>query len=113
MAQQSPNYKQLFLEERRRREEAERAQEEARRAQEEAERAQEEERRRRERAEEKTRKTTLPEFLDACHTHLYSGLTVQTDRTLSTHGDPANANNKMRPERIVAWEDFPAQQEAI
>lgn len=95
MPQQSPDYKQLFLEERRRREEEQRRREEA-------ERAQEEERRRREQAEEKTRKTTLPEFLDACHTHLYSGLTVQTDRALSTQGDPANANNKMRPERIVA-----------
>jgi len=133
MALQSPDYKRLFLEEQRRRqeaeraqeeakraqeeaeraqEEAERAQEEAERAQEEAERAQEEEQHRRENAEEKTRKTTLPEFLDACHVHLHSGLTVQT-ATLSTRGDPANANYKHRPERIRAWEEFPVQQEAI
>ncbi|KAF2785855.1 hypothetical protein K505DRAFT_261180, partial [Melanomma pulvis-pyrius CBS 109.77] len=72
----------------------------------------EEEQRRRERAEEKTRKTTLLELLDACHTHLYSGLTVQ-DVALSTQGHPANADDKLRPDRILEWEDFPARQEAI
>ncbi|KAF2182685.1 hypothetical protein K469DRAFT_636613 [Zopfia rhizophila CBS 207.26] len=131
---QSPDYKELYFEEQRRREEelrrreeaesareeAERAQEEEQRRREEAERAQEEEQRRRkeaeqaqEKAEEKTRKTTLLELLDACHTYLYSGLTVQTDATLSTRGDPANANNKLRPERIYAWKDFATQQEAV
>ncbi|KAF2174462.1 hypothetical protein K469DRAFT_709292, partial [Zopfia rhizophila CBS 207.26] len=65
-----------------------------------------------EKAKEKTRKTTLLELLDACHTYLYSGLTVQTDATLSTRGDPANANNKLRPERICIWKDFAIQQEA-
>jgi hypothetical protein len=148
MADLSPNYKQLYLEEQRkreeeqrkreeeqrRREEAERAQgkersrrEEAERAQgkersrreeeqrrrEEAERAQGEERSRREKAETTTRKTTLPEFLDACHDHLHAGLTVQTDMTLSTRGDPANANNKLRPQRLRIWDDFPARQAAI
>lgn len=81
----SPDYKQLYFEEQRRRQDA----------------------------EERTRKTTLPEFLDACHTHLHGGLTVQTNRKLSTQGDPSNANEKVRPERIRAWEDFPAQQVAI
>jgi hypothetical protein len=99
MDQYSPDYKQLWLKEQRRREEAERAQEE--------------EQRRREEVESARRKTTLPEFLDACHVHFYSGLTVQTDATLSTRGDPTNANNKIRPERIHAWEDFALQQEAI
>ncbi|KAF1970566.1 hypothetical protein BU23DRAFT_582080 [Bimuria novae-zelandiae CBS 107.79] len=87
------------LREQRRREEEQRRREAAERAQ--------------DKAEEKTRKTTLPEFLNACHTHLHSGLTVQTDTTLSTRGDPANATNKLRPENLVQWEDFPAQQAAI
>ncbi|OCL01491.1 hypothetical protein AOQ84DRAFT_434837 [Glonium stellatum] len=113
MSQQSPDYKLLWLKEQRRREEAEHAQEEAERAREEAERAQEEAEQARERAEEKTRKTTLLELLDACHAYLYSGLTVQADATLSTRGDPTNANNKIRPESIHTWEDFPARQEAI
>ncbi|RYN85195.1 hypothetical protein AA0119_g13313, partial [Alternaria tenuissima] len=103
MADGSPDYKVLYLEAERRREEEQRKREEAERKREEAEQAQE-------RATEKTRKTALPEFLDACHTHLHSGLTVQTDPTLSTQGNPANANNKLRPERVVLWTDFPAQQ---
>ncbi|EOA85574.1 uncharacterized protein SETTUDRAFT_161868 [Exserohilum turcica Et28A] len=113
MADLSPNYKQLYLEEQRRREEAERAQGEERSRREEAERAQGEERSRREKAEMTTRKTTLPEFLDACHDHLHASLTVQTDTTLSTRGDPANANNKLRPQRLRIWDDFPARQAAI
>ena len=133
MAQPSPDYKQLFLEEQRKveeekrkveeekrkveeekrgREEEKRGREEEQRRREEAECGREEEKRGREVAEEKTRKTTLPEFLNACHVHLYLGLTVQ-DVKMSTQGNPANANNKIRPERIQAWEDFPVQQEAI
>ena len=54
----------------------------------------------REEAEKETRKTTLSEFLNGCHVHLYSGLTIQTDAALSTRGDPTNANNKIRPESI-------------
>src|SRR5262245_12090862 len=55
---------------------AESAQQEERRRREAAESAQQEERRRREAEEQKTRSTTLPEFLDACHVHLYSNLTI-------------------------------------
>ncbi|KAL9102056.1 MAG: hypothetical protein Q9163_002764 [Psora crenata] len=99
MAQPSPDYKQLFLE-------AERAREEEQRRRLEAERARDEELK-------KTRKTTLPEFLDGCHVHLDLGLSIQTDSRFSTRGTPANADNKLRPERILAWEDFPIQQEAI
>ena len=99
MAGQSPDYKKLFLEEQRRRKAAESAQKD--------------EQRRRKEAEEKTRKTTLPEFLDACHNHLHLGLTVQTNAALSTRGDPANANNKLRPEKLLLWGNFPAQQAAI
>ncbi|PVH91199.1 hypothetical protein DM02DRAFT_577240, partial [Periconia macrospinosa] len=106
MAEQSPDYKRLFLEEQRRREEEQRKREAA-------ENAQREEQRRREIAEDRTRGTTLPEFLNACHTHLHLGLTIQSDATQSTRGDPANANNKLRPNKLVAWEDFPQQQAAI
>jgi hypothetical protein len=120
MAEQSPDYKKLFFEEQSRRQAAEQAQKEEQREREEEQRRREEEQRRREaaekaqvRAEESTRKTTLPEFLDACHNHLHSSLTVQTDATLSTRGDPANANNKLRPEKLLLWEDFPAQQASI
>ena len=99
MASQPTDYKQLFEEEQKRRLTAERAQEEAERAQ--------------QKGEEKTRKTTLPELLNGCHVHLHSSLTVQTNTTLSTKGDPTNAAHKTRPERIVAWDDFLTSQEAI
>ncbi len=56
------------------REEERRLREAAERREQDAERLREEERLRHER---RTGKTTLPEFLDACHTHLYQGLTIQ------------------------------------
>ncbi|KAF3031373.1 hypothetical protein E8E12_001140 [Didymella heteroderae] len=127
MADQSPDYKQLYLEEQRRREEeqfrrqaAEHAYEQEQRRREEEQRRREEEQRGRKNAEQardsaeaRTRSTTLPEFLDACHVYLHSNLVVQTDATLSTRGDPVNAKNKPRPERLRAWTDFATQQEGI
>ncbi|KAF2241858.1 hypothetical protein BU26DRAFT_524985 [Trematosphaeria pertusa] len=123
----SPDYKQLFLEEQRlwqeakraRQEaerglqEAERARQEAERARQEAERGLQEAKRARQEAERAIQKTTLPEFLDVCHVHLHSNLAVQTDPYLSTEGDPSNANDKVRPEEIRVWEDFPEQQEKM
>ena len=52
----------------------------------------------------------MPEFLDACHTHLCLGLTIQPDTTQSTQGDAANADNKPRPDRILPWPEFDAEQ---
>ncbi|KAI0568908.1 hypothetical protein Alg215_11933, partial [Pyrenophora tritici-repentis] len=65
MADQSPDYKTLFLEEQCRRKAAEQAQNEAEQAKNEAEQAKNEAEQAKNEAEEKTRKTTLPEFLDA------------------------------------------------
>uniref|UniRef100_A0A093ULW5 Putative cell division control protein 7 like 2 n=1 Tax=Talaromyces marneffei PM1 TaxID=1077442 RepID=A0A093ULW5_TALMA len=105
---------------RKRLEEAERRREEAERRQEEAERRREEEQRRRVEAEQtlhverlQTQNTTLPEFLDACHEHLFLGLTIQKDKKSSTKGDPANADRKLRPSRIQEWKHFPDEQMAI
>ncbi|KAF2786070.1 hypothetical protein K505DRAFT_260706, partial [Melanomma pulvis-pyrius CBS 109.77] len=78
----------------------------------EVQRARDDEQRNREAVQEKLRNTTLPELLDGCHIHLHLGLTVQ-NVALSTKGHPANADNKLRPDRILEWDDFPAQQEAI
>ena len=96
-----------------RRELAERRREVAEREREVAECAHGKEQRKREQAEQKTRKTTLLELLDVCHTYLYTGLAIQPDATPSTRGDPANANNKLRPEKISAWKDFPEQHDTI
>ncbi|KAG9193942.1 hypothetical protein G6011_03977 [Alternaria panax] len=92
--------------EQRRRKAAENAQIEAEAARDEEQRRRKEAEQAQERATEKTRKTALPEFLDAYHTHLHSGLTIQTDPTLSTQGNPTNANNKLRPEKTTIWNDL-------
>lgn len=34
-------------------------------------------------------------------------------RFMLTQGDPANANNKHRPEKLLLWDNFPTQQAAI
>ncbi|PWY87119.1 hypothetical protein BO94DRAFT_535225 [Aspergillus sclerotioniger CBS 115572] len=83
-----------------------------RQLEEEQQRRREEQQRRRE-AEDQLRRTTLPEFLDACHVHLSLGLTVQQDKQSSTKGDPANADQKLRPTWIREWADFPTEQMAI
>ncbi|KAL4993231.1 hypothetical protein BDV10DRAFT_179484 [Aspergillus recurvatus] len=74
----------------------------------------EEEQGRRRQAEEQLRRqiqnTTLPEFLDACHSHLFLGLHIQRDRDSSTKGDPANADRKLRPAKIREWTSFPNEQ---
>ena len=106
MDQPSPDYKSLFYAEQDRR----KAEQEKRKA---AEHAQAEEQEKRKAAEKKLRKTTLPELLDACHVHLQCALNVQLDKTLTTHGDPSNANKKKRPERVVEWTDFMKRQAAI
>lgn len=77
----------------------------------------EEEQRKREeqqrRHEEQTGKSTLPQFLDACHTQLYLGLAVRKEKTESTQGHPANADNKVRPDHILPWLDFAAHQTKV
>ncbi|KZF22623.1 hypothetical protein L228DRAFT_130108 [Xylona heveae TC161] len=126
MASDSPDYKRLFREERQRREEAERREKSETRLREEAERREqsetrlreeaerreqsetrlrEEAERRREEAESVSRKTTLPEYLDACHRYLCLGLTIQNADS-STQGSPANAKDKVRPHKIVAWTKY-------
>jgi hypothetical protein len=116
-----PTTSRMSLEEinelRRRLDEAERRQVEEQRLREEEQRLREEEQRRREEAEHQlrlqTQGTTLPEFLNACHEHLFLGLIIQKDKASSTKGDPANADRKLRPEKIQEWTDFPQEQVMI
>jgi hypothetical protein len=103
----------LFFEEKRRREEEQQRREEEQRKQEQTENNQREERRKREKAEEKTRETTLPQALDACHIHLHAGPTILSDSSLSTRGDPFNACTKKWRDYTRKWIDFPAWQVAI
>lgn len=87
---------------------------------EEEQRLREEERRLREQAEDQlrvqtqqTQETTLPEFLNACHVHLFLGLSIQKDKDSSTKGDPANADRKLRPTKVREWTSFPTEQALI
>ncbi|KAI9781063.1 MAG: hypothetical protein M1839_006340 [Geoglossum umbratile] len=89
----APDYKALFEAEQRKREEAE-----ARADNAEAEAAE---------LEKLTRLTTLSEFLDLCHTHLFQTIAVQTDPSLSTQGDGVTSvKGKTRPRFICPWPDF-------
>ncbi|KAL3469056.1 hypothetical protein BJX99DRAFT_242176 [Aspergillus californicus] len=88
--------------------------EEEKRLREEEQQLREEEQQLRKQAEEQLRlqiqNTTLPEFLDACHSHLFLGLDIQRDKDSSTKGNPANADRKFRPARIREWSNFPDEQ---
>ncbi|OAA42190.1 Protein kinase-like domain protein [Metarhizium rileyi] len=99
------------------REEAEQQREKAKQQREEAEQQREEAEQQREEAElelkRRTQNTTLLEFLDACHRHLFLGLDVQEDKETSTKGDPANAEQKLRPDYIREWNNFPSEQAEI
>ncbi|PYI05341.1 hypothetical protein BO78DRAFT_398310 [Aspergillus sclerotiicarbonarius CBS 121057] len=90
---------------------------EEQRLREEERRLREEEHRLRRQAEEQlryqTQHTTLPEFLDACHAHLFLGLKIQEDNNSSIKGNPANSDHKLRPTRLREWTNFPNEQSSI
>lgn len=100
-------------EEKRGREEANRRVEEEKRGREEANRRVEEANRRAEEAEELSRKTTLDEYLSACHTSVFTKLVVQTDLSLTTKGSIATPRNKWCPTNLQPWLDFPDCRKAI
>lgn len=52
------------------------------------------------------RKTTLKEYMTACHQHVFSRLIVETDRALTSKGTITNPRNKLVPTRLVPWSDF-------
>ena len=62
--------------------------------------------------EEQTRATTLHEYLGHCHKHLSESIQVQTDKSLTTQGNPSNATDKIRPDFIQPWTDFIETQKA-
>ena len=78
----------------------------------EEQRLREEEQRRREAAEAESLPKNLVEYLETCHSFSLA-LKVITDKSLSTRGDTTVPTGRPFPQRIVPWEDFPAQQEKI
>ncbi|KAL6232749.1 hypothetical protein BDW75DRAFT_246950 [Aspergillus navahoensis] len=101
-------------EEQRLREKEQRLREKEQRLREKEQRLREKEQQLRQQAEEQLRlqiqNTTLPEFLDACHSHLFLGLDIQRNKDSSTKGNPANADCKPRPAKIREWTSFPDEQ---
>ncbi len=88
------------------REEAEQREQKAEQQAQKAEQQAQKEKEARQKAEEELRKTTLPEYLSLCHEHLSESMSVQTDKSRSTKGDPSNADGKLRPDRIQPWLEF-------
>ncbi|RAL61766.1 hypothetical protein DID88_002830, partial [Monilinia fructigena] len=85
--------------------ERKRAEDADQRAKDERQRA-EDERKRAEDAAQHERKTTLAEYLDLCHTHLFRSISVQTNKSLTTQGDVTSPKGKLRPNRLCPWIDF-------
>ena len=98
-------------EERRGREEAEKREEIERRGREEAEKREEIERRGREEEQKKNQKTTLDEFVMACHNLFHLKMEPETRAGYQTKGGTTNPANKYYPRRFALWEDFPKVQQ--
>jgi len=95
--------------------EIERQLEEERRQREQAEHQREEETRRREEAEELTKASqpqTLRPYLEACH-KLNLAITIVTDPSSTTQGEPTAPASRKFPQRIIPWHDFAAKQESV
>lgn len=82
-------------------------------AKEEAVQGRDEARQAREKADQRSRKTTLLEFLDAIHVNYHLTLTVQTDKRKAVQRVRSNATRKYCPTNIKAWDRFPDEQNAI
>ncbi|KAM5430633.1 hypothetical protein McanMca71_005459 [Microsporum canis] len=95
------------------REKAEQDRERAERDREQAQQDKEEAEQGRKIAERRIQQTTLPEFLNACHTHLSVGFSSRINYTSGTQGQAENASSKLRPNHILEWETFPQEQCAV
>jgi hypothetical protein len=73
----------------------------------------EQERKAREEAELRVQPNTLSRLLDRCHNSLSQAIRVETDATLTTRGDATDPVNRLYPQRIVPWLDFPRLQEQV
>ena len=70
----------------------------------------EEERQRAEASEKQTRPTTIDEYIAACHSLVYSKLTVERDRRLTSKGPITSPRHKWCPTNLEPWSDFLKQQ---
>ncbi|KAI9780335.1 MAG: hypothetical protein M1839_006758 [Geoglossum umbratile] len=57
--------------------------------------------------------TTLPEYLDFCHTYLFQTFTIPTNKELTTQDDViTNIKGMTHPHFILPWVDFPKIQDS-
>ena len=70
----------------------------------------EKEQQRAEEAEQQTRPTTLDEYITACHSSVFSKLTIETD---PKQGSITNPQNKWCPTTIQPWTDLLDEQRAV
>lgn len=61
-------------------------------------------------AEQQTRHTTLAEYIEGCHELVFTKITVETDRNLTTTGSRTNPQGKLCPRRLSTWLDFLEEQ---
>ncbi|EKG09410.1 hypothetical protein MPH_13561 [Macrophomina phaseolina MS6] len=92
--------RQQLREEQRLREEAEAEREEAKARAAAEKRQRKEEQQRREEAEAINRRTTLTEFLQACH-EIFLSLRITDDETLTTQGDVTKPAGRLYPNQII------------
>ncbi|KAL7892069.1 hypothetical protein HDV63DRAFT_390794 [Trichoderma sp. SZMC 28014] len=67
-------------------------------------------RQRADRAEEQIRRTTLDEYIAACHGLVFSKFRVETDESLTSKGSITNPRHKLCPTSLQPWPDFLEQQ---
>ena len=97
----------------RRAEETERRAEEAEQQRQQEQRRAEEAERRAEEAEQQRQRTTLPEYIEACHNLLFEHFEVETNKSLTSKGSVNKPEKKWCPTRLSPWSDFLEQQKAI
>ena len=68
------------------------------------------EQRRADASEEQTRLTTFGEYIEACHTLVFSKLVVERDQSLTSKGSITNPKNKLCPTTLQEWPHFIEQQ---
>lgn len=78
---------------------AEQRAEEDRRARQQAEQDKQQAEQAQQQAEQRNQKTTLDEFLQACHEHLHKPLRVETNKSWTTK-DPTNPGNRYYPKNL-------------
>ena len=65
------------------------------------------------RLEEETRKTTLTEYIEACHNLVFTKFTVETNKMFTSTGGITRPARKLCPPRLEPWTDFLREQRRI